>query len=221
MPRPYLESDNVMNFKPIDTKYPLVLASGSPRRKSLLRQLRLPFCSITSNIPENDTGKNPEQTARKLSEEKALQVYSNKGSFWTLGADTIVAIDGITLGKPKDRDQAYGMLSLLSGKEHRVITGLSILNPAGNIAFSQAVTTLVKVKKLSRKEINSYILTDEPFGKAGSYAIQGIGSFMIERISGSYTNVVGLPLCVLIESLVSLGALKEFPFPSCQSYLAL
>ena len=131
-----------MNFQPVSITYPLILASASPRRKRLLEQILLPFCSITSNVPEDDTGKDPEQTACILSEKKALQVHSSKGDFWTLGADTVVAVDGITLGKPKDRNQALTMLSLLSGKEHKVITGLCILNPSGNKALSEAVTTL-------------------------------------------------------------------------------
>jgi septum formation protein len=103
------------------------------------------------------------------------------------------------------------MLSLLSGKEHEVITGFCLLNPSGEMAHSEAVTTLVKMKRLDEKEINAYVAIGEPFGKAGSYAIQGIGAFLVESISGSYTNVVGLPVCALIKSLLATGALKNFP----------
>jgi septum formation protein len=103
------------------------------------------------------------------------------------------------------------MLLLLSGKEHKVITGFSILDPLGRLAQSEEVTSLVQVKGLTDEEIRAYIATGEPFGKAGSYAIQGIGSFMVESISGSYTNVVGLPLSALIKSLLAVGALKSFP----------
>lgn len=103
------------------------------------------------------------------------------------------------------------MLSLLSGKEHKVITAFCLLNPTGEIAKAEAITTLVKIKRLTEDEIKAYVATGEPFGKAGSYAIQGIGTFMVESISGSYTNVVGLPVCALIKSLLSAGALKNFP----------
>ena len=200
-----------MDFHPISRTYPLVLASASPRRKRLLKQIGLPLRSMTSNVPEDDIGRDPEQTACILSEKKAVQVYALTGDSWILGADTVVAIDGITLGKPRDKKNARHMLSMLSGREHRVITGFCILNPRGDTALCEAVTTLVRIRELNDHEIEAYIRTDEPFGKAGSYAIQGIGSFMVEGISGSYTNVVGLPLCALIKALVSMGALLEFP----------
>jgi septum formation protein len=103
------------------------------------------------------------------------------------------------------------MLSLLSGKDHQVITGFCVLNPAGEIAHSESVTTAVRFKPISEEEIAGYIRTREPFGKAGAYAIQGVGAFMVESISGSYTNVVGLPMCALIKALIQCGALKSFP----------
>ena len=105
------------------------------------------------------------------------------------------------------------MLSSLSGREHKVITGFCILDPGSQAAHLESVTTLVRMKSLTPEEIKAYLDTEEPFGKAGSYAIQGIGAFLVESISGSYTNVVGLPVCALIKSLVSVGALKNFPFP--------
>ena len=103
------------------------------------------------------------------------------------------------------------MLSLLSGETHKVHTGYCILNPYGELAHSETVTSLVRMKPLSAEEIDAYIMTGEPFDKAGSYAIQGIGAFMVESISGSYTNVVGLPLCALVKALLSIGALRSFP----------
>jgi len=103
------------------------------------------------------------------------------------------------------------MLSLLSGKDHHVITGFCVLDPEGMIAHAESVTTIVRFKPLSEQEIAGYIKTREPFGKAGAYAIQGVGAFMVESISGSYTNVVGLPMCALIKALVQCGALKCFP----------
>ena len=104
------------------------------------------------------------------------------------------------------------MLGLLSGKEHSVITGFCILDPSGSTAHSEEIITRVKMKRLTDEEIDGYTATGEPFGKAGSYAIQGIGAFMVESISGPYTNVVGLPLCALVKALIACGALKKFPF---------
>jgi septum formation protein len=153
----------------------------------------------------------PTETAPFLAEKKAAQVHSRIGASWTLGADTIVVINEEMLGKPKNEEEAKRMLCLLGGREHKVITGFCILNPSGIAVHSEAVTTQVRIKKLSEQEIDAYISTGEPYDKAGSYAIQGIGSFMVQAITGSYTNVVGLPLCALIKALVSVGALKGFP----------
>lgn len=202
-----------MSFSVISAQYPLILASASPRRKQLLAQMGLPFRSVSSNVSEKGLSNDPAAISRHLAEKKACQVHSkNKGS-WILGADTVVAIDSQILGKPDDSNRARYMLTLLSGKEHRVITGIYILDPSGNVAHSEAVTTLVRFIKLNVKQIKAYISTGEPYGKAGSYAIQGIGAFMVESISGSYTNVVGLPLSALIQALINVGALRGFPLP--------
>jgi septum formation protein len=128
-----------------------------------------------------------------------------------LGADTVVFLESLTLGKPRNREEARSMLKTLAGKEHRVITGFALLDPSGGIVHSEEVTTRVSVRGLSEQEIEAYIGTGEPFGKAGSYAIQGIGAFMIEGIAGSYTNVVGLPICAVIQALIRAGALDQFP----------
>jgi septum formation protein len=200
-----------MKFYPISVQSPLILASASPRRKRLLKQIGLPFRSMTSHINEDSIKNDPEYLCRILAEQKACQVRSKTKESWILGADTLVVIDNKVLGKPEGDEQATHMLRLLSGKEHRVITGFCILNPSGAVSRSESVTTLVRIKRLSEQEMKAYILTGEPYGKAGGYAIQGIGSFMVEAISGSYTNVVGLPLCALIKALFSAGALKNFP----------
>ena len=128
-----------------------------------------------------------------------------------MGADTVVVLEEMFFGKPRDHEEARSMLSLLSGKEHRVITAFCVLDPAGSIAHREAVTTLVKMKYLTEEEIRAYVATGEPLGKAGSYAIQGIGSFMVESISGSYANVVGLPVCALIKCLLATAALESYP----------
>ena len=198
-------------FPRISQKSPLILASASPRRKQLLAQSGLPFRSVPSRVDEGDISGDPAQTSCSLAEKKALDVKLAFETAWILGADTMVVIDNELLGKPGDEKEARRMLGLLSGREHRVVTGFCILNPSGEPACSEAVSTLVRIKKITEREIRDYISTGEPYGKAGSYAIQGIGSFMVEAISGSYTNVVGLPLCAVIRSLISVGALKRFP----------
>jgi septum formation protein len=171
----------------------------------------LPFRSVISDVSEKGLSGGPTEISRLLSEKKAFQVYSKNKESWILGADTVVAIDHHVLGKPENSDHARQMLTLLSGKAHRVITGICILTPAGKAAHSEAVTTRVRFIRLTGKQIEDYIRTGEPYGKAGSYAIQGIGAFMVESISGSYTNVVGLPLCALTKALLAVGALGRFP----------
>jgi septum formation protein len=166
-----------MNSPVISKQNPLILASASPRRKRLLNQIGLPFRSIKSHVTEEDISDDPLETSRLLAEQKASQVHYKTGEAWVLGADTIVVIDKKILGKPQEKEEAKHMLSILSGKKHRVITGFCILNPSGRLAHSEAVTTLVQIKNLSEQEIGDYISTGEPYGKAGSYAIQGIGSF--------------------------------------------
>lgn len=200
-----------MNFEPITEKYPLILASASPRRKRLLQQAGLPYHSIESNIPEGGIPGDQADMVLELAKEKAKAVRLNSGNHWILGADTIVVLGDRVLGKPENREDARIMLDFLGGKEHRVITGFCVIDPSGRVSHSECVTTLVSMKPLSEREISAYIATGEPFGKAGSYAIQGIGAFMVKEIRGSYSNVVGLPLCELVQSLLILGALKEFP----------
>ena len=140
--------------------------------------------------------------------ESVRHIHKNR---WILGADTIVAMNKRVFGKPKDSRDCHDMLLLLRGKNHRVITGFCIIDPGGLKVHIEAVTTKVKIKEISEIEIDAYIKTGEPFGKAGGYAIQGIGSFMIEHINGSYTNVVGLPVCEVVRALVECGGLKGFP----------
>jgi septum formation protein len=207
-----------MNFSTISKDFPLILASSSPRRKKLLGQIGIPFRPRSSNIDENMSTATSPISPRVLAVKKAKAVYSEGHNNWVLGADTVVVLGEALIGKPEDFEEAKATLSTLSGKEHKVITGFCLLDPKGETAHTEEITTLVKVKKLTEQEIRAYIATGEPFGKAGSYAIQGIGVFMVESIAGSYSNVVGLPLCALIKALRRTGALDAFPMrPTTQS----
>jgi septum formation protein len=185
--------------------------SASPRRKRLLRQVGLPFRALTTRVDEDGERGRPETVVRKLAEKKARAAFKRTGNLWVLGADTEVVMGKKVLGKPLDRRDAEAMLISLSGREHRVITGFCILDPAGETAHAETVVTRVRMKTLTRSEILRYVETGEPFGKAGAYAIQGIGAFLVEGITGSYTNVVGLPLSALIRALTGAGALMTFP----------
>ncbi|MBN2059380.1 MAG: septum formation protein Maf [Deltaproteobacteria bacterium] len=197
----------------ISDKNPLVLASASPRRRRLLEQINIPFLCIPSGEEEDYIKGKPSRVARFFAEKKAKAVYPDSGKRWVLGADTIVVCRDIILGKPVDYEDAVRMLDLLSDRRHKVISGFCLVDPHGKKAFLDHETTRVKMKALSPKEIDGYVKTGEPFGKAGGYAVQGIGSFMIERVSGSYSNVVGLPLCAVVRALINVGALERFPFP--------
>ena len=193
-------------------KYNLILASASPRRKYLLENVGINFSVMepTGEL-EYDGLLKPADFALKNAEIKAKSVLDKVGeNDFILSADTIVVVDDMVLGKPVDADDARIMLGLISGKIHKVITGFSILSWDQKVSFSDAITTLVKIKNLSQDEINGYINTGEPFDKAGSYGIQGIGSFMIHSISGSYTNVVGLPVARVISNLRKFGVVDLF-----------
>lgn len=205
-----------MNFKNIAPDFPLILASASPRRRHLLEQIRLPFRCSPSNIDEDKPFPAIPPMPAFLAEEKAKAVSRRHENHWILGADTIVMKDQTLLGKPRDDADARKMLAILSGAEHTVITGFCILDPLARTAHREEVSTMVKMKHLSEGEIHAYIASGEPFGKAGSYAIQGIGSFMVESIIGSYTNVVGLPVCAFVRALLGCGALRIFPLPPDQ-----
>ena len=186
----------------------LILASKSPRRYELLKQVGLEFDVIPSRIEEDFIKEeSPRKHVLRLAEAKALDVGNQYPDCWVVAADTIVYVDHSILGKPKSREEAKKMLRRLSGKEHRVLTGFSVCHLEKGRRNREAVQTAVKFKKLTQPEMEWYNQTGEPFDKAGGYGIQGFGSFMIESIHGSYTNVVGLPLCELMKMLSRLGAL--------------
>jgi septum formation protein len=186
----------------------LILASKSPRRYELLKQVGLDFEVVPSRVIEDFVGaETPQDHVIRLAEAKAQDVAYRYPDRWVMAADTIVYIDGSILGKPKNREEAKGMLDRLNGQEHWVMTGFSVCHLEKGKSDKEAVQTSVKVKALTSAEMEWYVRTGEPFDKAGGYAIQGVGSFMIESIRGSYTNVVGLPLCELLQMLNRLGAI--------------
>lgn len=191
----------------------LVLASASPRRKELLASLGIGFQVVPSQAAETLLpNESPRQHVIRLSREKALEVARRKEvtGRWFLGSDTVVLRDETVLGKPADATEAAAMLRSLSGRNHQVLSGYAIYDRLKDKMESDAVTTQVRFKELTDQEIAGYIATGEPFGKAGSYAIQGIGAFMVPAIEGSYSNVVGLPLCEVVAALERLGALRLF-----------
>jgi len=182
----------------------LILASQSPRRKYLLEQAGLKFEVIPSDFNEDSVSlSDPDTYVPELAQGKAASVAGNYPESWVIGADTIVWSRGKVLGKPGSEDDARNMLRQLSGRTHQVYTGYAFVCSSRGRTESNAVRTDVLFKKLSDTEIDWYVHTGEPFDKAGAYAIQGIGTFLVRSITGSYTNVVGLPVCEVIEFLLN------------------
>ncbi|MDI6726187.1 MAG: Maf family protein [Smithellaceae bacterium] len=189
----------------------LILASASPRRIEMLKQLDLPLEVIPSGIDENGLdGEGPGEHVRRLAAQKAARVAREHPDAWVIGADTIVFIDGMILGKPDTPREAKAMLERLSGREHRVFTGYSVMKWATGREITGVVESTVIFREIPEDELAWYISSPEPYDKAGGYAVQGRGAFFIREIRGSYTNVMGLPLCEVIDSLKSLGAI-HFP----------
>ena len=180
----------------------LVLASASPRRRELLRRLRHPFRVLPPRIEE--AVREPmaaEQTAMCLAEAKARDVASRLSSGLVIGADTVVEAGGRLIGKPGDRDDAKRILRRLAGTQHAVVTGVCIVDAATGRTESAADRTRIKMRPMSEHEIEDYVDSGEPLGKAGAYAIQEHGDRYVESIEGSFSNVVGLPLELLAQML--------------------
>ena len=187
----------------------LILASRSPRRSELLRSLRLDFEVSPSKVDEiTDPEQSPEQNATNIARDKARWVARQNPGSYVLGADTMVVLDQEIIGQPTDEEDAYRILSKLAGKQHRVITGVVLITPKTE-EYETAVISRVTLKSISENEIRSYIATKEPLDKAGAYAIQGEGSFLVESWEGSWSNIVGLPL----EALTDLFEQAGFPVP--------
>ncbi len=183
----------------------LILASQSPRRKELLEQAGILFDVKVSGVDESKIAfSRPDQYVAELASLKARDISVINTDAWVLGADTIVVLDNRILEKPADRNEAVGMLTELSGREHIVYTAFCLCHKQQNRVVEKTVETQVRFRDLTRREIDWYADTGEPFDKAGGYGIQGKGAFLVRSISGSYTNVVGLPVCEVIEELTRI-----------------
>jgi septum formation protein len=175
----------------------LILASKSPRRQQILRDAGIPFVVRTAEVPEERrAGELPLDYVRRLAQEKCFAVPILPGEV-VLGADTVVVIDGHVLEKPRDASDAARMLTLLSGREHEVITGFCLRSESRKIV--DTATTRVRFVALANEELEAYAASDEPVDKAGAYAIQGLASKFIDRIEGEYFNVVGLPVALVYK----------------------
>ena len=183
----------------------VILASQSPRRRELLTKLGLRFCVVTADVDETmQQGKDPCGEVARVCRAKALAVRDRgHDKDLIIAADTIVVVQGEVLGKPKDREDAARMLRLLSGRDHEVMTGLTVLQAERSRTLVE--TARIHFRQLDEQEIAAYIATGEPMDKAGAYGIQGLASIFITGITGDYYTVMGLPVCRLAETLKDFG----------------
>lgn len=180
-----------------------ILASSSPRRFELLRQIGLPFQSIVPSVDETTQRTDPMEIVSELSARKAAAVAKNNPLSVVIAADTVVTVDGNVLGKPRGEAEAAEMLRMLSGRSHFVFTGVTVI--CDEKIATAICRTEVFFKELSEEQISAYIDTSEPYDKAGSYGIQGRGALLVDHIDGDYANVVGLPVGMLYEMLKEFG----------------
>jgi len=189
----------------------IVLASASPRRKEILENYNVKFNIIKSGINEVILGhESPVQAVVRLALEKGMDVASKSQGDLVIAADTIVVLDDTILGKPKDESDAYKTLNSLSGREHQVVTGISLINLAENKKVVDYVVSEVKFKHLSDKVISDYLKTGEFQDKAGAYGVQGYGALLVDEIKGDYFNIVGLPISKLSDLLIKYFDINLF-----------
>ena len=186
----------------------IILASASPRRTELMTLAGIEFSVVPADICEDVLPDEiPSEHVMRLSREKADAVAATTIGRFFIGADTVVVLDETIMGKPVDEAEAFRMLSALSGRDHEVITGFTVFDKVSGIHLSRCVRTEVTFKDIGEREIRTYIASGCPMDKAGAYAIQGGAVHFIRAICGSYTNVIGLPMTELYETLCQLGAL--------------
>lgn len=187
----------------------IILASASPRRSELMSLAGIKFNVIAADICEDPLpGEIPVDHVIRLSRGKVDAIATGTDGRFFIGADTIVVLDGAILGKPVDVADAERMLKLLSGRDHEVITGFTLFDKISGIHLSRSVSTEVSFKQLKESEIAAYIASGCPMDKAGAYAIQGGAVHFVRSINGSYTNVIGLPMTELYETLQTMQALE-------------
>ena len=185
----------------------LVLASGSPRRRRFLAELGLDFTVVGADVDETHRpGESPLAFVSRLAQEKAAAIVTDHPEAWVIGADTVVVMADEILGKPADSEDALKMLTRLAGRTHEVWTGFAIIK-GSSVAVARAVRTEVTFVTAVKDVLAAYVASGEPLDKAGAYGIQGRGGLLVERIDGSYSNVVGLPMAELVEELLNLGAI--------------
>jgi len=183
----------------------LILASSSPRRKEIFSLLGLPFETVSPGLHENfNPGRSPADEAAHWALEKAIAVLRLHQDAIVIGSDTVIDLDGQTIGKPADRDDAVRILSLLAGRTHSVVTAVAIAGPDGKERVA-VERTFVRMRNASRESLIEYILTGEPVDKAGAYSLQGEGRKLIESIEGDYLSAVGLPLGAVADLLRGIG----------------
>ncbi|MBN2298510.1 MAG: septum formation inhibitor Maf [Deltaproteobacteria bacterium] len=182
----------------------IILASGSPRRRELFSQLGLDFEVVIPHVDENPrSGEKPDAFCARISTDKALRVIQDHADALVIAADTIVVVGGRILGKPSSSRDAAEYLLLLENRKHEVYTGYTIINR--HECRTRTIRTEVHFRAMTSEEISWYVSTGEPMDKAGAYAVQGTGSLFIDKIEGSYTNVIGLPLSDLYYDLKDFG----------------
>jgi septum formation protein len=206
------------DLEPISTTRPILLGSASPRRRDILRELGLPHLVRVTETPElQQAGDTPESFLERVVLEKLRAAHGAKlpddEVSCVLVADTVVVLGEQILGKPKDAHDAARLVGMLVGRTHRVLTRFAISWVAAGQTRKHATTveSRVTMRRASPDEVLRYAATGEGLDKAGAYAVQGLGAFLVERVDGSYTNVVGLPACELVQALTDTGLLRDFP----------
>lgn len=190
-------------------KHAIILASGSPRRKQYLQEMGLDFTVRASAVDEQPVaGESPEDFVMRMAIEKADAVGAQYPDAWVISGDTVVCLDKKILGKPVDKKDAVALLLALSGREHRVVTGFCVVHFGQGVKAVQSVTTFVRFNRFSQQTAEAYVATGESLDKAGAYGIQGRGACLVESIDGSYSNVVGLPLCELLKVLLEYEVIE-------------
>ena len=183
----------------------MILASNSQRRQEILKDAGFNFRVITSNIEEISDKENISERILDIAEKKLEQIAKDNANEFILAADTVVELNKNIFGKPKDREEAFKFLKLLSGKIHRVITAYVFKNISKNILIREVVISEVKFFDLDDETINWYLDTNEPFDKAGAYGIQGYGRALVEKINGDYFSIMGFPISNFLENLRKIG----------------